>query len=207
MNKKIKMVLVAVVFLGAVYACQTRHKCATYIGSDATPVQDEAVYYNQNVQAPTPTYSNKRKISATTTTSGSYNNGYAVEYDKETVGEWDIKTDEEVAPTDFNTESYNTIHENQYLSSKENPLSTFSIDVDGASYSNTRRYIKSGVLPQKDVVRIEEFINYFSYNYDQPKDQHPFAINTETVDCPWNKDHKLVMIGLQGKRYNFESLP
>ncbi|MFL5729577.1 MAG: von Willebrand factor type A domain-containing protein [Cytophagaceae bacterium] len=106
----------------------------------------------------------------------------------------------------YNTESYNTIVENEFLNSKENPLSTFSIDVDGASYSNSRRYIKGSNLPPKDAVRIEEYINYFDYNYPQPKSEHPFSINTEVSQCPWNKEHKLIHIGLQGKRIPFEQI-
>jgi Ca-activated chloride channel homolog len=105
-----------------------------------------------------------------------------------------------------NTEAYNPIVENEFLASKENPLSTFSIDVDGASYSNSRRFIQSGTLPPKDAVRIEEYINYFDYSYPQPKSEHPFSINTEVSECPWNKEHKLIHIGLQGKRIPFEQI-
>jgi Ca-activated chloride channel family protein len=121
-------------------------------------------------------------------------------------GDQNYNTVNEYAPEDFNTESYNTIVENDFLASRDNPLSTFSIDVDAASYSNTRRYIDNGSLPPKDAVRIEEFINYFDYNYIQPKGEHPFSINTEMSGCPWNKDHKLVHIGLQGKRIPFEEI-
>jgi Ca-activated chloride channel homolog len=105
-----------------------------------------------------------------------------------------------------NTEAYNTIVENEFLASTNNPLSTFSIDVDGASYSNSRRFIQSGTLPPKDAVRIEEYINYFDYSYPQPKSEHPFSITTEVSECPWNKEHKLIHIGLQGKRIPFEQI-
>ena len=108
--------------------------------------------------------------------------------------------------TQHNTEAYDVINENKFLSSKENPLSTFSIDVDNASYTNTRRFINNGSLPPKDAVRIEEFINYFSYDYTQPKGEHPFSINTEIGAAPWNKNHKLVHIGLQGKKYEFNEI-
>lgn len=107
----------------------------------------------------------------------------------------------------FNTEQYDYISENEFRNSKEEPLSTFSIDVDRASYSNVRRFINNGQTPPKDAVRIEELINYFSYNYPQPEDEHPFSINTEMSECPWNKKHKLVQIGLQGKTINTEKLP
>lgn len=108
---------------------------------------------------------------------------------------------------DFNTEDYNGITENRFLQTTINPLSTFSIDVDGASYSNIRRFLQTGQLPPSGSVRIEEMINYFHYNYPQPMADDPFSINTEIADCPWNKDHHLVMIGLQGKKIPFEHLP
>ncbi|MFK8007011.1 MAG: von Willebrand factor type A domain-containing protein [Saprospiraceae bacterium] len=107
----------------------------------------------------------------------------------------------------YNTEEYNHIVENEFLSSIEKPLSTFSIDVDNASYSNTRRYLNSGQMPPKDAVRIEEFVNYFNYDYPQPKGEDPFSINTEISDCPWNQDHKLVHIGLQGYELPKEQMP
>lgn len=108
---------------------------------------------------------------------------------------------------DFNTESYDHITENRFLKAKDNPLSTFSIDVDAASYSNVRRFLNLGQLPPAGAVRIEELINYFHYEYPQPIDEHPFSINTEISDCPWNKDNKLVLIGLQGKKIPTENLP
>jgi Ca-activated chloride channel homolog len=81
--------------------------------------------------------------------------------------------------TEFNTEEYDVIRENHFLTAEENPLSTFSIDVDGGSYSNVRRYLKSGQLPPAGAVRIEEFINYFHYDYPQPVGTDPFSIQTE----------------------------
>ncbi|MEX1002996.1 MAG: von Willebrand factor type A domain-containing protein [Crocinitomicaceae bacterium] len=105
-----------------------------------------------------------------------------------------------------NTESYNAIEENGYKAVKVSPLSTFSVDVDAASYSNVRRFILSGNKPDKGAVRVEEMINYFNYDYPDPTDEHPFSITTEVGDCPWN-DNKLVHIGLQGKRMEKENLP
>lgn len=98
-----------------------------------------------------------------------------------------------------NTEEYDKINENEFLDVVKNPISTFSIDVDAASYSNTRRFISQGQLPPKDAVRIEEFINYFSYDYPAPQNEDPFAIYTEVSDCPWSADKKLLHIGLQGE--------
>ena len=108
---------------------------------------------------------------------------------------------------DFNTEGYDNISENRFLKVSDNPLSTFSIDVDAASYSNVRRYLNQGQLPPAGAVRIEEMINYFHYDYPQPENTDPFSINTEISDAPWNKDHKLVLIGLQGKKIPLAGLP
>jgi len=89
----------------------------------------------------------------------------------------------------------------------ENPLSTFSIDVDTASYSNIRRFLNQNQLPPKDAVRIEEMINYFVYDYPQPKGQEPFSITTEVAPCPWNGQHQLALIGLQGKELTGRETP
>jgi Ca-activated chloride channel homolog len=107
----------------------------------------------------------------------------------------------------FNTEQYDYIAENNFKSVRNNPLSTFSIDVDAASYSNIRRFINSGQLPPADAVRIEEMVNYFTYRYPQPDDKTPFAVYTETAPCPWNKDHRLAAVALQGKKIATEKLP
>ena len=104
-------------------------------------------------------------------------------------------------------ESYSEISENEFKYSMKDPLSTFSIDVDAASYSNVRRMINQGYAPQKDAVRVEEMINYFSYDYPSPKGNNPFSISTEVSDCPWNEQHKLVHIGLQGKKISTDNLP
>lgn len=110
-------------------------------------------------------------------------------------------------PLPNNTEEYKSIEDHSFLSAMNHPLSTFSIDVDTASYSNVRRFINENQLPPKDAVRIEELINYFSYEYSPPTDNKPFAIYTEISQAPWNQKHKLVQIGLQGKHFDSESLP
>lgn len=107
----------------------------------------------------------------------------------------------------FNTEDYDNIAENKFLTVTKNPLSTFSIDVDEASYSNVRRYLENGTMPPAGAVRIEEMINYFDYDYSKPQNGDPFTINTEIAACPWNEKHRLVHIGLQGKEIPVESLP
>ncbi|MFZ9387644.1 MAG: YfbK domain-containing protein [Chitinophagaceae bacterium] len=108
---------------------------------------------------------------------------------------------------DFNREGYDRITENRFLKATDNPLSTFSIDVDAASYSNIRRFLNSSHLPPAGAVRIEEMVNYFKYSYPQPRADQPFSVNTEISDAPWNKDHKLVLIGLQGKSIPTQNLP
>ena len=108
---------------------------------------------------------------------------------------------------EYNTEEYDGIIENRFLTASDNPLSTFSIDVDGGSCSNVRRFLQQGQMPPAGAVRIEELINYFHYDYPQPTGADPFSINTELGECAWNPKHKLVMIGLQGKKIPIENLP
>ncbi|MBP0968146.1 MAG: von Willebrand factor type A domain-containing protein, partial [Oscillospiraceae bacterium] len=100
---------------------------------------------------------------------------------------------------DFNTEEYSAISENSFQSVTANPLSTFSADVDTASYSNLRRIIRGGGEIPQDAVRIEEMINYFRYRYPEPQAGEPFSVTTEIADCPWNADTKLMMVGMKAK--------
>ncbi|RYY30808.1 MAG: DUF3520 domain-containing protein [Chitinophagaceae bacterium] len=104
-------------------------------------------------------------------------------------------------------EGYDAITENGFKTVGQDPLSTFSIDVDAASYSNVRRMLNMGQLPPAGAVRIEEMINYFKYDYKVPVKDEPFSINTEIAACPWNNDHQLVSIGLQGKLIPSGNLP
>jgi Ca-activated chloride channel family protein len=105
------------------------------------------------------------------------------------------------------TESYDAINENIFKQPLKAPYSTFSIDVDAASYSNMRRFLNNGQTPPKDAVRIEEMVNYFNYDYEQPTGDDPFSVNTEISIAPWNTKHKLVHIGLQGKKIATDNLP
>jgi Ca-activated chloride channel family protein len=107
----------------------------------------------------------------------------------------------------FNREGYATIRENGFKKAIESPLSTFSIDVDAASYANIRRFLNNGNRPPKDAVRIEEMINYFNYDYPQPEKGNPFSINTEVNKCPWNEENLLLHVGIQGEKLNMEDLP
>ncbi len=106
-----------------------------------------------------------------------------------------------------NSEEYAAFSENEFHDALREPLSTFSIDVDKASYSNVRRFINHGKLPPADAVRVEEMINYFQYDYPQPEGDHPFTVFSEVGPAPWNTAHKLVHIGLQGKRIHTAELP
>lgn len=108
---------------------------------------------------------------------------------------------------DYDDEEYAELLENPFELTKSEPLSTFSIDVDNASYSNVRRMIHDGDGVNKNAVRVEEMLNYFSYDYPQPKRNDPFSINTEYSNAPWNSNHKLLKIGLQGKNMPMDNLP
>jgi len=108
---------------------------------------------------------------------------------------------------EFNTETYDHIVDNAFASVADRPLSTFSIDVDTASYSNMRRFLQSGQLPPPGAVRIEEMLNYFRYDYAPPSGDEPFAAHTEIAACPWNTDHRLVRIGLKGKEVRNQDRP
>ena len=108
---------------------------------------------------------------------------------------------------EFQREGYDRIYENEFVAVGANPLSTFGIDVDRASYSNVRRFIHSGQLPPADAVRIEELINYFTYDLPNPEGPDPFSVQTEVGPAPWNPMHRLVRIGIQGRRIDTEDLP
>ena len=110
-------------------------------------------------------------------------------------------------PQQWNTEEYRAQRENGFQPALSTPLSTFSIDVDTASYSNIRRFLNKGELPPADAVRTEELLNYFTYDYPQPVGEHPFSVTTEVHEAPWNSAHKLVLLGIQGKNVKTENLP
>jgi Ca-activated chloride channel homolog len=107
----------------------------------------------------------------------------------------------------FNTEEYGRLAENPFLNVADNPLSTFSVDVDRAAYSNVRRFLTSGQRPPRDAVRIEEMVNYFTYDYPDPSGAQPFSVTTEVTACPWNERHRMLLVGLQGRRMKTVDLP
>jgi Ca-activated chloride channel family protein len=107
----------------------------------------------------------------------------------------------------FADEDYAKVDEPGFKLAAEEPVSTFSIDCDTASYGTVMRYVDGGLLPPRDAVRIEEMVNYFTYSYPDPDPSEPFSINTEIADCPWRSGHKLLLVGLQGERMKAEDLP
>ena len=132
---------------------------------------------------------------------------YDTVYSTETTAESEMDYEYTYPQAEFNTEEYSSITENRYLSVAVNPLSTFSADTDTASYSNIRRYINNRTLPTADAVRIEELLNYFTYDYPEPESGEPFSVTTEISDCPWNEDTQLMLIGLQAEKLSTDSLP
>jgi Ca-activated chloride channel family protein len=107
----------------------------------------------------------------------------------------------------FNTEAYDRIYDNAWKEVARAPLSTFSSDVDTASYANVRRFLNQGEEPPKDAVRIEELINYFPFDYPEPRDDKPIAVTTVVGECPWNRSHRLALIGLQARRIDASRIP
>ncbi|MEI6865628.1 von Willebrand factor type A domain-containing protein [Flavicella sp.] len=120
---------------------------------------------------------------------------------------YDIMDNKSIIYENENSETYAEIEEKGFKNPLQTPLSTFSIDVDAASYSNVRRFLNDGQMPPKDAVRIEEMINYFDYSYKQPENIEPFSINYELSSCPWNSESQLLHIGLQGKKLDFKKAP
>ncbi len=155
--------------------------------------------------------STKRKSYTTSTTirlrgiSCLSNSFSSQKYDTKTYNSW--RSDSDSDDEESNTEAYSNIIKNGFKNVTDNPASTFSIDVDAASYSNVRRFLNQGQLPPAGAVRTEEMINYFKYQYPQPTNDDPFSFNTEMSNCPWNKQHKLLLVGLQGKTMPTENLP
>ena len=116
--------------------------------------------------------------------------------------------DSSYVPPDTEGEGYNDYQENEFIKTDEEPISTFSIDADGAAYSNTRRFLtRENKLPPRGAIRTEEFINYFNYNYPEPSHGHPIELNGEISDCPWTNGNKLLRIGIKGRNIPFEQLP
>ncbi|MBI5211057.1 MAG: VWA domain-containing protein [Elusimicrobia bacterium] len=118
-----------------------------------------------------------------------------------------IAKEDVLSQRELDGEGYDFAPENEFVKASDQPLSTFSIDVDAASYANARRFLDQGRMPPQDAVRIEELINYFRYDYPEPAGEHPFSITTELSACPWKAGHKLVRVGLKGRSIPNEKLP
>jgi Ca-activated chloride channel family protein len=196
---KIKIAAIAVAMLCFAVACN--QKTGSRSSNKNKAQSQEVTLYDvkdqtKNQSAPPPPLKEKEKYKITTVDQeGLKDEAIIVPVDKDSDGRA------------FNTEDYDNIVENKFLAATKNPLSTFSIDVDEAAYSNIRRYLENGSMPPAGAVRIEEMINYFDYNYTKPENGDPFTVNTEISDCPWNTQHKLVHIGLQGKEIPVDNLP
>jgi Ca-activated chloride channel homolog len=157
----------------------------------AKPIEDNVVVQDKEEVEKTALFNTKRSYSAEPVGAGMGYTGNSYDY----------------VATDWNTESYDFIDENNFKNTLVDPLSTFSIDVDRAAYANVRRFLNQNTMPYPDAVRIEEMINYFDYDYPQPSGEHPFSTSLELGVCPWNKDHKLLLIGIQGEKMESENIP
>ena len=103
------------------------------------------------------------------------------------------------------TEQYDPFIENSFENAPQTPFSIFSVDVDTASYANTRRLLRNGRLPPRETVRVEETVNYFRYHYSPPADEHPFSENMEVAQCPWNEKHRLLRVAIAGRQVEHDS--
>ena len=131
----------------------------------------------------------------------------SLEYDSSISSSGTSSSDNSFTGTpDFTGESYNEIEENPFIETSDEPISTFSIDADGASYSNTRRFLSYDQLPPKEAIRTEELVNFFTFDYPEPS-QHPISLDGEITSCPWAAGHRLVRIGLKGKDIARNDLP
>jgi Ca-activated chloride channel family protein len=112
-----------------------------------------------------------------------------------------------VFPREMNTENYAAVAESRFLPAADNPRSTFSIDVDAASYTNVRRFLTSGQRPPRDAVRVEEFLNYFRYDYPEPRGKDRFSVTTDVAVAPWAPEHRLLRVGIKGKSLKAAAVP
>ena len=195
---KIKIAAITALLLCNLIACDTKKGGSSSKNSDLKvyKIQETTVSKEkQLLPSPPPGTETNKYTVGTVTQEGLKDESISIPVDKKNRG------------GNFNTEDYDNIVENKFLAATQNPLSTFSIDVDEASYSNVRRYLENGSIPPAGAVRIEEMINYFDYDYTKPTNGDPFTVNTEISDCPWNPQHKLVHIGLQGKEIPIDNLP
>lgn len=194
---KIKTALLAAMLLCTFIACDHEGKKTSSSSEYIMDKQKRTTDESQLIPAPPPPQQEANQKQTITVVS-----------DEAVIAPEDqAKTEVKDQKASYDSEGYDVIVENKFLAATQNPVSTFSIDVDEAAYSNIRRYLQNGSLPPAGAVRIEEMINYFDYSYTRPVNKDPFAVNTEMSECPWNPQHKLVHIGLQGKEIPMENLP
>ena len=167
------------------------------------PVPEPA---REQQQAPSQILTDKMKMSAPQSVLLGRSNNIKVDQGRQSMATKDSESSDEKSPQ-FNTEAYDLISENPFKSPGDDPLSTFSVDVDTASYANIRRFAFGNELPPKDAVRIEEMVNYFPYAYKAPEGNQPFAVDVEVAQAPWKEDHRLVKIGIKAKDIEWGQTP
>lgn len=199
MNKKEKFALVMVVLVFVMVGCGRKSKDeakkdgynSTEYSSNTSDTYDTGVEYSTSADDSDTTYDSGSATDSDYTTNS---------YDVET----DIKEDIYYSGSG---EEYNSYAENGFVAVSKEPLSTFSADVDTASYSNLRRMIKEGYIYDEDAIRVEEMLNYFNYDYEGPTGREPFGVNVEIGKCPWNPNTSLMMVGMQTKNIDFSEGP
>lgn len=199
MNKKEKFALVMVVLVFVMVGCGRKSKDeAKKDGYNSTEYSSNTSdTYDTGVE-----YSTSADDSDTT-----YDSGSATDSDY-TTNSYDVETDtKEDIYYSGSGEEYNSYAENGFVAVSKEPLSTFSADVDTASYSNLRRMIKEGYIYDEDAIRVEEMLNYFNYDYEGPTGREPFGVNVEIGKCPWNPNTSLMMVGMQTKDIDFSEGP
>lgn len=205
MNKKEKFALVMVVLVFVMVGCGRKSKDeakkdgynSTEYSSNTSDTYDTGVEYSTSADD-----SGSKDDSDTT-----YDSGTATDSDY-TTNSYDVETDtKEDIYYSGSGEEYNSYAENGFVAVSKEPLSTFSADVDTASYSNLRRMIKEGYIYDEDAIRVEEMLNYFNYDYEGPTGREPFGVNVEIGKCPWNPNTSLMMVGMQTKDIDFSEGP
>ena len=199
-KKSMGIILAAGLMMTSLSGCGSKEAVSTDHSSndtyEATETSDDVAYddvYEESCAEDTDSsYESYNSSSAAVAEAEDSSNYGAPAYKSE-------KSDELAGYYRDDSESYNMWAENDFISTAKENVSTFSADVDTASYSNIRSYINDGNYIPEDAVRIEEMINYFHYDYKEPKKGEPFSVNMEVDRCPWNEDHQLVMIGLKAK--------
>lgn len=179
----------------------------TNLPTGNAPARDAHAFYESTVLRPTPKSEDTRASGGEVehryyVPSEGDEFGYGVDHDGDGQARFDWYYRESSG------ETYNQIFENQFLRTQGDlAISTFSIDVDTASYANIRRFLNAGQRPPRNAVRIEEMINYFNYDYPQPEGDRPFSVNMEVATCPWNEQHQLLRVGLKGQEIHRDERP